>query len=123
MELADDPTHWASSLHLPWPLSYRVVHRKLGLVVHSHEVPRNAAHTYHTPLPSEGVLFAGETYELEVGYTAKEQVGYAARELDALLEGRAVTFNGPGDPQLPSVSRAWSIDYLFDDGRLSENHA
>ena len=61
MQLADDPAHWASSLPLPWPTSYRVVHKALGLTVFEAEVPKTAVHTYHTPLPSDGVLFVDET--------------------------------------------------------------
>ena len=122
MELADAIDHWASKLPLPWPMSFRVTHKALGVVVHEAEAPRNASHTYQTALPSDGLLFADETYVLEVGYQASEQVVTARAELAHTLSGRALSFNGAADASLPHIERCWSVDFLFDDAKFTENH-
>lgn len=54
-------------------------------------------------------------YKIEVGYQVKELVIEAREELKEMLGGRALQFNGAADDSLPSVERAWSVEYLFDD--------
>lgn len=61
MRLADDPAHWASSMPLPTPISYRVRHKALGLTVYAADIPKTATHSYQTMLPSDGLLFVDET--------------------------------------------------------------
>lgn len=61
MQYADDKSHWASSMLLPTPLRYRIVHKGLGLPVFSAVVPAEATHKYHGMLPTESLLFVGET--------------------------------------------------------------
>ncbi|KAL1508415.1 hypothetical protein AB1Y20_004524 [Prymnesium parvum] len=123
MQLAEDPSHWASSMALPWPISYRVVHKDLGLTVHTGELPKTSAQTHRMQLPSEGVLFANETYSIEVGFQAKDEVLEAEGELRDSLRGRSLTFNFPDEISLPAIEHAWSVEHLLDHRDYKENQA
>ena len=118
MRPADSEVSWLHSLAVPYPTAYRLVHKRLGIDLVSDVLPRTKSHTLHLDLPREGVVFADETYELQVGYQAQLHVSAAQEALGALLGSRQLVFNGAGDEGLPALERAWSVSCLFDDAQL-----
>ena len=113
--------HWSAPLKLPAPFEYRIVHKWLGVVVDTLEVPRQPSHTVTWALPATS-LFVNETYYLEVGYQLKAIIEELKDRLRVALRGRGVHFRDPGAQVLPSVESSWSLEYHDDDAKREQNH-
>jgi hypothetical protein len=124
-EFAGDAQHWAEALPLPRAFSFRVVHKRLGAVVHEAEVRQPAASRSNTEaveLPMGRNLFVGEEYTIEAAYQGEELARRARLHVARLMEGKMVHFNSAadvsdGDP----MTQAWSVDIKGDPAKLAMN--
>ena len=124
-EFAGDARHWAEALPLPQVFSFRVVHKRLGAVVHEAEVRQSAtarSNTERVELPMGRNLFVGEEYTIEAAYQAEELARRVRLHVARFMEGKMVHFNSAadvrdGDP----MTQAWSVDITGDAFKLAMN--